>query len=113
MTTLTVPSPGTFQNLNDYQREALRAWRREVQSETSEQVGLWIYGDRGAGTTYVASVAVKRLYNDGRDFSYVSALGLMDLTRRNWQDGEMMRANPTDFELTSDSLVSQETLDDL
>lgn len=112
MTTVTVPSPGTYSKLNALQQKNLWEWRENVQKHTGP-VGLWVYGDRGQGSTYVASVAVKRLYCDGVDFEYIPALALIDMVRRSWFGNELVRTNPNDYDLFAETLADDEILDDL
>ena len=98
--TSTVPEPGTYQNLQGHQQLALREWLGYARNGTGK-IGLWIYGNRGEGSTYIGSVAVKRMADEVgiENWEYVTALDLMDQIRISWSADAVSRGNSNDYDL--------------
>ena len=96
---MTLPVPGTYQNLLGHQQLALKAWMGHLLSGEGKQ-GLWVYGSRGAGSTYVASVALRRATREvGEDWDYVTAQDLVDKIHLSWSSSEVSRNNSGDYDL--------------
>ena len=106
---LTLPEPGTFKNLLDHQQQTLRTWLDEIENE-GDKVGLWVYGDRNAGSTYVGSVAVKKLAPK-HTWEYVSSTELMDALRHSWHSSSILRSNPSDYDLYVEATLDERELE--
>ena len=114
MTDLIIPEPGTYQNLHDHQQVAVKAWVHDHCLGDGQKVGLWVYGQRGEGSTYIASVATKRMVREvGEDWEYVTAQDLMDRIRTSWSAGEVSRHNAGDYDLYVESASFEDALSSL
>ena len=101
MSVLVIPRPGSFQSLHGHQQVAVKEWLANCQA-SDDKVGLWCYGDRGEGSTYIGSAAVKKLIREhdiGDSWDYIPALDLMDRIRESWSANEVSRGNASDFDL--------------
>ena len=56
VTSLVIPGPGTYQNLQEHQQKAVRTWLANCMAGM-DRVGLWVYGEHGEGSTYIASAS--------------------------------------------------------
>lgn len=92
----------TFRMLRAHQQEALREWRRNIRTGEGS-VGLWVYGDRRAGTTTIGRVAVARMEWDDFDSEEVTCLRLSDAIKMTWRAGEISRHLPNDYDLYVES----------
>lgn len=103
MSTLVIPESGTYRNLQEHQQTALRTWLANCQAG-ADKVGLWIYGNHGEGSTYIATAAMKRMVREvDDDWDYISAQDLMDQIRMSWSAGEVSRHNAGDYDLYVES----------
>lgn len=105
----------TVKNLTDEVRLGLRDWRRGVLDRTPvTKYGLWLFGERGAGTSYVGKAIAGRMFFQEEGFLgafRVSATELMQRTRNVWSMEQQMRHNSDDLALFYDSRDAEEILD--
>jgi len=75
-----------FLNLEPDQQTDLKRWRKNVNSDDSEQVGLWVYGKRFSGSSYIARCALHKMVveNDDWDWEYHTAVEVMSAMRNLW-----------------------------
>ena len=108
---MTLPLPGTYQNLRGHQQLALKQWVGHCLSGEGK-VGLWVYGDHGEGSTYVASVGVKRIAREVgiENWDYSTALDLTERIRMSWTAGEVSRHNSGDYDLYVESASFEDAL---
>lgn len=93
----------------------LADWRANVLSGEGKQ-GLWVFGQRGAGTTFAAQAIVGRVAfeDDGfADSEHVLALDLIELIRASWQASASIRQYGDDFAVFTESQSIQDRLDHL
>ena len=87
-----------FLDLTEEQQADLKRWRRNVNSGESEQVGLWVYGTRFSGTSYIARCALHKMVveHDDWDWEYHTAVEVMSAMRNLWTLGRQLgeRAEP-------------------
>jgi hypothetical protein len=106
---LIIPGPGRFGSLHDHQQKAVTLWQENCErglAGEQAQVGLWVYGDRGAGSTYIASTAAKRMVREIDDdfaWDYVTATNLMDRIRESWSANKVSQGNSGDYDLYVES----------
>ena len=113
MTTLIIPGPGLFKNLQEHQQDAVRTWLGHCLAGEGK-VGLWVYGDRGEGSTYIGSVASKRMVREvGDDWEYITATNLMDQIRDSWSANEVSRHNAGDYDLYVEAAGFEDTVSKL
>ena len=64
--------------------------------------GLWVWGERCSGSSYIGKVALRRALHEygSLDWDYYTALQLMDLTRESWT------SSARDEDELSDTLVT-------
>lgn len=76
-----------FINLTSEQKDLLWSWRWAVNGTEPGKIGLWVYGSRGTGSSYIASIAYGRLSKDHPDWIplYHNAKVLMESIREYWQ----------------------------
>lgn len=74
-----------FANLSKEQQDDLVQWRKNVRGD-SEQVGLWVFGKRGSGTSYIAKCALHKMIVDNREWGweYHTASEVMGAMRNLW-----------------------------
>jgi DNA replication protein DnaC len=107
---LNIPGPGSFQSLHGHQQVAVKEWLTNCQAG-GDKVGLWVYGDRGEGSTYIGSVAAKKLVRDvGDSWEYITARELMDQIRDSWSANEVSRGNASDFDLYVEAASFEDTV---
>ena len=89
-----------FGDLRAHQQGALRAWRKNYLSADSQQVGLWVWGDRRAGSSTIADIALSgAVKGDSLTWEYATNLSLMDAVRAQWQARDISRNVPNDYDL--------------
>ena len=89
-----------FGGLHVHQQMALRAWRKNYLSGESQQVGLWVWGDRRAGSSTIADIALSQaVKGDGLSWEYATNIGLMDAVREQWNARDISRNLPHDYDL--------------
>lgn len=86
-----------FRALTQETKDALRYWSNE-----SNRVGLWVYGPRRSGTSYVAGVASGKAEAEVPDAVWepatiVRALDLMDNVRKVWTYETLIKQHPDDL----------------
>lgn len=81
-----------FLNLEPEQQADLKQWRRNVHEPLNEQVGLWVYGSRGSGTSYIAKCALHKMVVEHRDWAweYHTAREVMEAMRNLWNLGKQI-----------------------
>jgi hypothetical protein len=87
-----------FGGLKQHQQDALIEWLG------GKAVGLWIYGSRRAGSSYIGRIA-GRMASQNPEIEtsdLVAALDLVNDIRRSWSLGEMVRRHPDDYALWLD-----------
>jgi len=95
-------------NLSDDMRAKLRDWTYD---ETAS--GLWLFGPRRAGTSYIAKVVVGDLahHHDLTDALQVKALGLIDEIRGSWSMSAQVRSSMDDMGLWWEAKNAEDMLD--
>jgi hypothetical protein len=76
-----------FLNLNEEQQTDLKQWRRNVNGKgNDEQIGLWVYGNRFSGSSYVARCALHKMVVEHRDWDweYFKSIEVMSAMRNLW-----------------------------
>jgi len=107
----------------DIQR-SIQAWLTQLkaQHDSGERgdraVGFWSHGPRRSGTTYLASVAVKRAVRPSDreqygtiDWEYITLPEAVDLVRSGWD--ETARLNPNDEGAWMEAMQTERILDRL
>ena len=103
----------TVKNLAEKDREAVRSWRWAIRESLPEaKYGLWIFGQRVAGTSYLglvtgAQMAFKQGYLDAQ---VVSAIDLLQQLRGVWSAGALMRSNADDVGLYWEAVMAEDDL---
>lgn len=94
-----------FSNLQPQQKDDLARWRHNVNHD-GDQVGLWVYGSRGSGSSYIARCALHKLVLDhfDWDWEYFVAKQVMDAMRSLWTLSKQLGTN-TDPELAQEHLL--------
>lgn len=112
--TTVLPRPGSYQNLQPHQRAAIDVWLRSALGGVGSKVGLWVYGNRAEGSSYVGSVAVKKIANDVgiENWEYSTALDLMDRIRISWSADQVSRGNANDYDLYVEAAAFDDSLTD-
>lgn len=124
MGTLTVPTPGTYRELDAESQRAIHVWLTELQARydagtrTDRPVGFWSHGPRRSGTTYLASVAVRRAVREKDrdqygtiDWEYTTFAEAVALVRSGWD--ETARLNPHDEGAWQEAMQVERVLDQL
>jgi hypothetical protein len=95
-------------NLSDEMRAQLRDWTND---DTAH--GLWLFGPRRAGTSYVGKVVVGDLahHHDHTDAMRVKAMELIDLVRGSWSMSAQVRSSMDDMGLWWELKSTEEMLD--
>ena len=100
--TSTVPTRiGTYKDLQQHQKLAVSEWWEAVRTGEGK-VGLWVYGNRGEGSTFIGTAAIRRLISEGfvgEDWEYLTAFDLMDQIRISWSADQVSRGNSNDYDL--------------
>jgi hypothetical protein len=122
--TTTIPEPGTYRGLAAENQRAIHEWLMALQMQHGDQrrldrkVGFWSHGSRRSGTTYLASVAVRRAVNDKDrdrygtiDWEYATLKEACDLVRSGWD--ETARLHPNDEGAWQEMLQVERHLDRL
>lgn len=100
-------SKATFDSCTYEQKEQLRVWKKELDALAAmespfmapERAGLWVYGPRRSGSSYVAMVAMRHLAEETFSWEYVPALLLTENLRRRWALEDLVRRHPDDYGL--------------
>ena len=75
-------------NLNEYRYEMLSDAARKTLWDWWEgpKKGLWVWGERCSGSSYIGKVALRRALREygSAEWDYYTALQLMDLIRASW-----------------------------
>ena len=125
MGTLTVPPPGTYQELAAENQTAIQEWLVYLKAQHDADgmrgdraVGFWSHGPRRSGTTYLASVAVKRAVREKDrdlygtiDWEYTTFAEAVELVRTGWD--ETARLNPNDEGAWQDAMRVERLADRL
>jgi len=84
-----------FTNLTEEQQVDLSRWRWNINGDTEGPTSLWIYGDRGSGTSYIGTCALHKMVVEHRDwdYEYHTATKLIEVMRRSWDINKQI---PTD-----------------
>jgi hypothetical protein len=98
-----------FLNLEPEQQADLKRWRKNVNAGDSEQVGLWVYGDRFSGSSYIARCALHKMVVDNPDWDweYYTAAEVMNAMRNLWTLSKQIGPN-TDNETMHEYLLIDE-----
>ena len=126
MGALNAPEPGSYQKLSEEQRLAIQSWLTWLQLHHTGQskgvapVGLWVNGPRRSGTTYVASVAVKRAVRKidrhcygTYDWEYITARELNGVVRLLWDSTTVQHQHPQDYDLFREATQTEIYIDAL
>ena len=103
-------------NLSAGTRAKLRAWTEGVIFATDSpdtKHGLWLFGERRAGTSYTAKVVVADLavQHGLTDSHQVRALDLIDMVRGSWSMSAQVRSSMDDLALWWELKNTEEMLD--
>ena len=105
----------SYKNLTKAMCLKVMLWRDSVTDEVTEQTkwGLWVFGERGAGTSYVgkilaADLRFKRGYVNAER---VPAAGLVRDLREVWTAQQHARQNSDDVALYRESVATQDAFD--
>lgn len=123
--TLTVPPPGMYRNLSEDSQQAIGLWLLDLSEQHeadgmrgNRKVGFWSHGPRQSGTTYLASVAVRRAVHESVweeygciDWEYSTFADAVELVRTGWD--ETARLNPHDDGAWQDALRVERIADRL
>ena len=123
----------TVKNLSNEMRVQIRKWREAVvaakqavdpdQSPTAvaldpaprrAKYGLWLVGERGAGTSYIAMVVAGRMCFTEEGFpgsEQVQATELIQRTRDMWGSYEQLQKDSNDMALFYEARAAEETLE--
>jgi len=99
-------------NLSEPMQAKLKEWRRELRDPTPRtKYGLWVFGDRLAGTSYVGYVAGGRLaFMEGYSAAErVTAVKMLQELRATWSAGQVMRTNADDVGLYWEATMAEDT----
>jgi hypothetical protein len=100
-----------FDQLTKPQKDKLREWREQVNSNGYHK-GLWIVGARGAGSSYIANVAVRRLVTDNDwGWEWFTAAEIIEATRNCWGYDEQIRQHPYDDGLWEEYRSAEDSID--
>jgi len=105
--TSTLPTRlGTYKDLQEHQQLAVAEWWQNVR-DGQGQVGLWVYGNRGEGASFIGTAAMRRLVRDGviaePDWEYINSFDLMDQIRISWSADQVSRGNANDYDLYTEA----------
>lgn len=115
----------TGKNLDPDVRRELRTWREGVLahpregeplhralSESRVQYGLWLFGERFSGTSYIGqTLAGWMFFQEGLSgVERVTATELIDHTKDVWSFDQMVRRNGEDMAVWRDMMAAQETM---
>jgi len=103
-----------WSNLTPEQKSDLWRWRKAVEGQEVGPVGLWVCGDRFAGSSYIASIAYGRMTTDHPEWvpQYHNARVLMEGIREYWQLAQDPH-RPESDELTQDYYALDDEIDRL
>lgn len=88
--------------VTDVQRQQLAGWLARVDRHEEvrphwHQIGLWIYGPRLSGSTYIARVAARRMWEKNKlDVQWEDAKDLLDIKRDQWTLDDRIKRFPDD-----------------
>lgn len=96
-----VPLRARIADLAPDEQTVLKRWYAEgIQRDEGQRCGLWVFGPRRHGTSYVAQVAMARLVQVGfEEWEHVHALALTETIRRYWNQSDLVRKNADDYGL--------------
>jgi DNA replication protein DnaC len=98
-----------FSKLTQHQQNQLAGWRRCVNGAEGADgpKSLWIYGERGAGSSYIGTCALHRIVLDHYDwdYEYFTAQKVMEARRTMW---DISRQLPTEDPALMDEYLSIE-----
>jgi hypothetical protein len=100
-----------FDQLDKKAKDKLWEWRRCVEDDAPTK-GLWVVGPRGAGSSYIANVAMRRMVTD-HDWSWewFTAAEIIEATRSRWSYDEQVRQHPYDDALWEEARTAEEEID--
>jgi hypothetical protein len=116
----------TAKNIRPDVRDELRKWRRGVLghpregqpldralSESRVQYGLWLFGERFAGTSYIGQALTGRMcFQEGlAGVERVTAAELIEHTKDVWSFDQMVRRNGEDMAVWGDMTAAQAVLE--
>lgn len=104
-----------MKRLTDGQRAVCQPWRESVREGACHK-GLWVCGERGSGSSFIAAAVVGKLvYEDKvcQDADHVYALSLMDWVREVWSAQSSSRSHESDMGLWMDMTSAQDKVDSL
>jgi hypothetical protein len=98
-----------FGNLIDEHKNDLVRWRHNVNHDEGP-VGLWVYGKRGSGSSYIAKCALHKMVVDhfDWDWEYFTAKQVMDAQRNLWMLSRQLGPNADIDLLQEHMLIDQE-----
>ena len=102
-----VPLHARLRDLEEPERLALQDWytnglHAAGHHDRHGKVGLWVFGDRQHGSSYVAECATAKLVDRVGSWEHVDALVLTQNIRQHWNLSDMVRRNPEDYNLFLD-----------
>ena len=95
-------------------KDCLKQWRMNALTTEGKQ-GLWLFGPRGAGTSYAAKVIVSRMAYEEDGFigetEHVEAVDLVTLVRATWGASSKQRDHSDDLALFLEAQDIEDRLD--
>jgi hypothetical protein len=104
----------TRKNLSEQMQNKVRDWREGVLDPRPDtKYGLWIFGDRRAGTSYAAQAAAGDLaFNHNRGYAeHVTAASLVRQLRALWDITTRTRQHGDDYALYLEAQNAEQTLE--
>lgn len=99
-----------FLDLEPDQQADLKRWRRNVNEDGNEQVGLWVYGSRFSGSSYIARCALHKMVveHDDWDWEYHTAVEVMSAMRNLWSLSRQLEQKLDSEMLQEHMLIDEE-----
>jgi hypothetical protein len=103
-----------FGDLRAHQQASLREWRTNYLSDINQQVGLWVCGERRAGSSTIADIALSQAAKgDNKTWEYMLADDVIKLVREQWSVEGVQRGNPSDHDLLMEAYAVEAEVDGL
>lgn len=97
-----------FSLLTPPQKTLLMGWRENVNEDAPGPRSLWVYGERGSGSSYIGITALHKMVDEHRewDYEYYKAQKVMAAMKNFWDFSRQLPTN--DDELMREYLSIEE-----
>jgi hypothetical protein len=99
-----------FSKLTEPQQKLLWQWFQNVEGETDGPVNLWVFGERGSGSSYIGACSLHKMIVEHRDWNYEchTATEVMNAMRNFWTLNQQIGPNADDELVREHMLMDDE-----